>query len=397
MVIQPRDAVVFAGSSLRFHATLIGAARTAPLRWTLVGPGFLSADGTYSAPLQPAEAQIIASTEGAAASTSVRAVGPPPPSATLAINTCYDDGNADARDSSLLEKAGTLYVGPKAAGLAVDAGLRVALVAVDAQVAAIDLATMRTQTSAPFRGSRFSEVASLGRGVFAVTDNNAQSGEVGVRIFGVAAGRPPAVIGSARAGETPEGIAALGDGRSFFVTNVNGNSVMRFALDASGNAKLTGKAQTGARPFGVAVDRRHRLLFVADNDTAAINGARSRPGLEVFSLPEMRRLHAPISTGTASSLPLGIAVDESLSLLFVTNEGDGNVAVYSLPGLVRVATLAAGLAPWLPAIDVAHGRLFVPSARSNRVDVFDTARLRRIAEIPTCGYPTAVGIAGARR
>jgi hypothetical protein len=38
-----------------------------------------------------------------------------------------------------------------------------------------------------------------------------------------------------------------------------------------------------------------------------------------------------MSTGSIASLPLGVAVDVSLARLFVTNEGEANVAVFALP------------------------------------------------------------------
>src|SRR5450432_4196930 len=93
------------------------------------------------------------------------------------------------------------------------------------------------------------------------------------------------------------------------------------------------------RAFGVAVDNRRNILVVADNDTPTLSGTKSRPGLEMFSLPSMRRIGKPISTGTANALPLGVAVDPALSRVFVTNEGDDDVAVFALPSLRRGATL----------------------------------------------------------
>jgi hypothetical protein len=59
----------------------------------------------------------------------------------------------------------------------------------------------------------------------------------------------------------------------------------------------------------------------------------------------------------------------------------------------RLATLAAGRTPWLPAIDRVTRRLYVPSAMGNAFSVFDEVSLRPIARVlPTCGYPTSISI-----
>ena len=133
-------------------------------------------------------------------------------------------------------------------------------------------------------------------------------------------------------------------------------------------------------------------MFVADNDTPTISGTGSNPGLEVFSLPSMHRT-ARLTTGTPNALPLGITVDSPENRVFVTNEGDGTIAAYSIAPLKRLATLAAGRTPWLPAIDVPRGRLYVPSAMGDAFSVYDVRTLRPIfLAVPTCGYPTSIAI-----
>lgn len=391
--IQPNGAQVFTGATLRFRVSIVGA--TAPLEphWTLVGDGALSADGTYVAPPRPAQAVIAVAAGGSAASTSVRVVNPPAPMTELALVTCYDEGDAQALASPDLLERGRLHVGAKAAGIAVDPDQRVALVATEGRVVSIDLSRMRAVQSEAIAGARFSEVALLADGYFAATDNNAADGGTGVRIFALGPNFKPLLVGGAPAGETPEGIAAASDGREFYVTNINGNSLMRFSFDGRGHARLVARAATGARPFGLALDARHALVFVADNDTSVVSGPRSRPGLETFSLRSLRRVRPPLATGTPNSLPLGVAVDGDAGRLFVTNEGDADVAVYSLPTLQRVAALPVGRSPWLPALDTRRHLLYVPAARSDALAVYDTRSLRQVATASTCGYPTGVALA----
>jgi DNA-binding beta-propeller fold protein YncE len=146
----------------------------------------------------------------------------------------------------------------------------------------------------------------------------------------------------------------------------------------------------------VAVDARDGALFVADNDTPTLSGAQSRPGLERFSLPAMRRVGTAIPTGSPNALPLGLAVDPESRRLFVTNEGDDDVAVYGLPALRRVATLHVGRTPWLPAVDVRRHLLYVPNARDDSFDVFDSRTLAHVgAGVPTCAYPVGVAVDSA--
>jgi DNA-binding beta-propeller fold protein YncE len=95
---------------------------------------------------------------------------------------------------------------------------------------------------------------------------------------------------------------------------------------------------------------------------------------------------------------LGVAVDASIDRLFVTNEGDDDVAVYRLPSLHREATLRVGRTPWLPSVDSLRHVLYVPNARDDTLDVFDTRTLAHVAAgVRTCNYPVAVAVQTARR
>src|SRR4029077_869561 len=200
----------------------------------------------------------------------------------------------------------------------------------------------------------------------------------GIAVFRLDRRAAPKLISTAAAGETPEGGAVGADGRTMYVAAVNGNIVTRLVLNGDGTTKKTGTVSTGTRPFGVAIDARDGLLLVADNDTPTLSGARSRPGLEAFSLQAMRRVGTAISTGSPNALPLGAAVDPGSKRLFVTNEGDDDVAVYALPSLRREATLHVGRTPWLPAVDVSRHLLYVPNARDDSFDLFDTRTLTHV-------------------
>lgn len=393
--LMPKAAAVFRGNNLQFRTTLVGGQQPELVRWSVVGAGSIDQSGLYHAPQTLGTADIVASAgDGVTDSASVSTVAAPGRKQPLILSTCYEDGTIDVHDAASLASVGGLTVGGRAAGIIVDDASRVAVFAVDTQVVAVDLATMSWHASTSISSARFSEVGHLAYGYFVATDNLASPGQPGIRIFRVSRNGEPVFVSAHVAGDTPEGIAAADDGRTFYVTNINSNSVMRFALAPNGNAKLTGMAKTAARPFGVAVDPLRHELFVADNDTATLNGTRANPGLERFALPSMKRIGSIMSTGSKASLPLGLAVDATLARLFVTNEGEANVAVFALPSMRRIATLTTGLTPWLPAIDQDAHRLYVPNARADSISVYDTRTLRAIgAGLSTCAYPTGVAIA----
>jgi len=396
--IEPRNARVFTGSVLHLQARLVGLPKSATFRWTLQGPGALSPSGdvtAYQAPPSPASAIVAAAAASVGAAVNVRSVPPPRAGTPLLLVACFDRGEVDARSAVDGARIGEAAVAQQAGSIALDTARHLALVTARDRVAALDLATMQSKLSAVLSNALFSQAVELANGYFAVTDANANAGQIGVRFYVIDRRGVPRLAGGVAAGETPEGVAAERDGRAFFVSNVNGNSIMRYSFDGRGRARLIALRKTGTRPFGMAIDERDRLLFVADNDTPMLSGARSRPGLETFQLPGLHRARPAVSTGTPEALPLGVAVDEPDRLLFVTNEGDATVAVYRLPDVKKIASLQSGLTPWMPAVDPLRRRLYVPSARSDALDVFDIRKLvgsRR--ELSTCSYPTGVAVDG---
>lgn len=396
--VEPADVAVFAGAAVRFHARIVGsAAAPGAVRWEAFGAGAIDDAGRYQAPpLSGATASIVATIGGSAGGARLSVVEPPPAGAGQAIVACYDDGELDVRGAYRVPAFGRLLIGDSAGDVAVDGKADFAVATSGERAVAIDLATMSSFASAPSAGARFGEVAMLANGAFAAaTNENAGAADGGITIFRLKRGAPPQLTATARAGETPEGIAVDADGRTMYVTAVNGNIVTRLVLNDDGTARRTGSTRTGTRPFGIAIDSRRKLLIVADNDTPTLSGTKSRPGLEMFSLPSMRRVGEPIPTGTANALPLGVAVDPAQSRVFVTNEGDDDVAVYALPSLRREATLPVGRTPWLPSVDTRRHLLYVPNARDDTVDVFDTRTLTHVgSKVRTCSYPVGVGVPG---
>ena len=404
--ILPATAAVYAGSSIPFSALLIGGdgkvlpagATPPPIHWNVVGPGTISQDGVYTAPQRPGETAIVVARVGDVSRSVPVDISAPPGDVPLLIIACYEAKLLDVRSLPSLRRNGVLLGPDLPAGMATDERRRLVFLSASETVATLDLSTMVVREAEPRRGARFSGAAALAGGYFAATDNNAAKGSPGVYFFRIDETGRPILAGSVAAGETPEGLVTQPDGRTFYVTNVNSNELIRYAFDGHGHARATGTAKTGTRPFGLAIDSARGLLFVTDNDTPYLSHERSRPGLEVFSSASLRRLGASISTGSKDALPIGAAVDARTGRLFVTNEGDANVIVYALPSMRRVAALPTGKFPWTPHVDELAGKLYVPSAHDDIVDVYDTKTLRRAgAPIATCSYPTNVGIAPRRR
>jgi DNA-binding beta-propeller fold protein YncE len=403
--ISPATAKVFAGSSVPFAATLIGGdgtilptgATPPPIRWSVVGPGTIAPDGVFTAGQQPSETAFVVARIGGVSKSVPVEISAPPGDVPLLLVACYEARLLDVRSLPAAQRNGVLLTPELPSGIAVDARRRLAFVSAKESVAAIDLSTMTTHQSEPLRGARFSGAALLAGGYFAATDNNAAKGSPGVYFFRIDETGRPVLAGSVAAGETPEGVVAQPDGRTFYVTNVNSNELIRYAFDGRGRARATGSVKTGTRPFGLAIDAGRRLLFVTNNDTPYLSHERSRPGLETFALPSLRRVGTPISTGSKDALPIGVAVDSRVGRLFVTNEGDANAVVFALPSMRRIATLPTGTFPWTPHVDELAGRLYIPSAHDDVIDVYDTRTLRRAgAALSTCSYPTNVGVAPRR-
>ena len=394
--VEPANVAVFAGAALRFHARLVGGtAALESVRWSAFGAGAIDDGGLYRAPPLPGSAvSIVATVAGGAGGARVNVAGPPPAGTGLVAVACFSDGALEMRGADDDSVFGRMMIGDSAGDVALDEHATFAVATAGDRLVEIDLATMTTLESTPLRGARLGEVALLAGGAFAAATNaNAGGTGDGIAIFRLNPGAAPVLASTARAGETPEGIAVDADGKTMYVTGVNSNSVTRLVLNDDGVARKTGSARTGTRPFGIAVDSRRRMLFVADNDTPTLSGSQSRPGLETFSLPSMRRVGDAVSTGSPNALPLGVAVDPAIDRLFVTNEGDDDVAVYSVPSLHREATLRTGRTPWLPAVDTRRHVLYVPNARDDTLDAFDTRTFAHIAaKVPTCSYPVGVAV-----
>ena len=186
--------------------------------------------------------------------------------------------------------------------------------------------------------------------------------------------------GRVSVGETPEGLAALGDGR-VLITAANGDRVVE--IDVRSGRVLRSLA-VGERPFGIAVDPGRERAFVALNSIAAMRPSHAG-GVAEIDLRAWRVLRVRHD----ADLALGIALDRARGHLFVTEEL-GRVLVLDENLRQIHAPLHPCSLPWLPSIDSATHRLFVPCPRKNRVAVYDLTSLRETARLKTAPYPLHV-------
>jgi hypothetical protein len=147
------------------------------------------------------------------------------------------------------------------------------------------------------------------------------------------------------------------------------------------------KYQSVPRTFGIALDDKAQRLFVVSNMSPSMPGK----GGDVAAID--LRSGRIVARSKRLPFPIGAAYDAPHKRLFVTDESSDRVYVFNSRSLRTLrAPLETCRTPWRPRI--AAGRLYVPCARGNQVDVFDLRTLRRVKHAPfaTGGYPLSVAV-----
>lgn len=178
---------------------------------------------------------------------------------------------------------------------------------------------------------------------------------------------------------TPTPTPGASVGGKLYVSNSNGNSILRFdgAFTASGNvapaATITGASTTLANPAFITLDVSADRLYVANS---------SGPSILVFdSISTKDGNVAPDRTISGPDLvvPIDAVVDTSQDLLYVADAVD--VFVYTsastadgtnIPATHDIATPISTAIGGI-CIDAAHDRLFVSDPNGNAIEIFDNA------------------------
>ena len=350
-----------------------------PVSYTVLGPGNVEAS-QYVAPrvTKPAAALLVASAAGAIAVRRVQIVPPPPKQQRLIAVATYRDGIAlhDARTFRLI---GYVPIGGPPGDVTFDR--QGTILSPDTDGDALASVQRNPWALRMTRGVPFgNEVAMDDRAGVFVSDRDAGGFGAVTRVS------PDGAVIRAKIGTVAEGLAIDGARGLVYVGDVNDGTVT--VVDAADMRVLRTIASV-ERTFGVALDSGRQRLYVVSNTSPSM---RARGGYA--AMLDVRGTSARIVARSARmTFPLGVAVDPRRARVFVTDEAANAVYVLNAKTLSALrAPLRTCATPWRPRI--ARGRLYVPCAGADRVDVFDLRTLRRVRGAPfaTGGYPLGVAL-----
>jgi DNA-binding beta-propeller fold protein YncE len=349
----------------------------------VLGPGTF-AGGVLSLPMRisPGDATIVAGNGNGLAMRTFRLAAPPPRDDALIAVAAYGNGVAFHR-ADTFASLGILATGGAPSDVAFDA--EGTLSATDTDGDALTQASLapwgvRAIPSVP----EGDEIAVDPRTQDVLTTNRDVDGGGALTRVG-----HDGTVSRVATGATAEGLAVDSMHDRTYVADVNDGSV---AVVRTSTMRVIGKISTVARDFSLALSADGSRLYVVSNQS--LGSPFGAAGRVVAIALDAAKPHA-VAISAALEFPLGIALDEKRSRVFVTDEAAHRVYVLDATTLAPVrAPLATCQVPWKPTFDPIGDRLYVPCARSNRVDVFDARTLARVAGAPfrTAEYPLAVAV-----
>lgn len=359
-----------------------------PYRVALAGAGSLSDGGRYLVPenVTPGTATLIAGNAMGLAVRSVRLGNPPSAARAFLAVASYDDGIVfhDARDFSVL---GVLSTGGAPSDATIDRTGRLA--ATDTQGSAVTVASLAPWSVSHVDGVPLGDEVAIDdatRAIF-VTNRDVNGNGALTRIA------PGGQISHVVTGQTAEGLAIDSRRHIVYVANVNDGTVA--AVDAR-SMRVVRRFSAIARIFSLALSPDGLRLYGISNQSAGSPFAA--PGGAV-AIDLARAVPRVVARSGDLTFPLGVALDAASGTLFVTDESLDVVDVLDARTLKpKRPALPTCRTPWKPALAPDGRRLYVPCARDDAVDVFDTASLHRVAGAPfrTGTYPLAVAVWPAR-
>ncbi len=394
-------ATVFLGTAPQHHVALTGSFKVSvrsgpyvsgsrlplsaagvegPVSFSVLGPGHI--DGSdFIAPgvSQPASATIIGSAHGAVAMSSITIVPAPAANVPLLAVASYDDGIA-LHDPRTFRLIGYVPLGGAPGDVAFGPAGSILAPSTDGDTL-LSISRAPWQIRATRSVPEGNEIAVDERsGNVFVSNRDAGGFGALTRIS------PQGTVTRVKTGDTAEGLAIDSQRGLVYVGNVNSNSVA--AVDEH-SMRVVRTIPSVERTFGIALDRRTQRLFVVSNSSPSMPS-----GSGFVAAIDLRRNVPRIVLRSARLVfPIGAAIDEQRARLFVTDEVKNAVYVLSTRTLrTSHAPLNTCSTPWRPR--VANGRLYIPCANDNEIDVFDLRSLRRIAGAPfkTGGFPLSVAV-----
>lgn len=374
--IQNGDLPLVAGSRVVLRRS--GApSRTS---FELIGGGSLNGN-VFTAPAvrEPATSDVIASAQGAIASSTFTTVPPPDPRRALIAVAAYNDGIV-LHDARTFARLGTFAIGGPPGDVAFTRDGT--LLAPDTDGTTLARVTRDPWTPHWIDGVLLgNEVAADPSGGDAFITNR-DVGGFGALTRVNAAGEKERVV----TGVTAEGLVVDPRRNLVYAGNVNDASIAQ--VDAR-TMRVIRKIASVPRSFGIDLDRSGKRLFVVANISPDM-----RVGSGYVAAIDVQDGHSRIAARSEGMMfPIGVAADRQNRRLFVTDESANAVYVLSASTLRTVhPPLQTCRTPWRPRIF--HGLLYVPCTASNAIDVFNTRTLRRVHGAPfaTGGYPLSVAV-----
>ncbi len=351
-----------------------------PASFSVLGPGTLTGTA-YEAPSVSSEtsATLIGSAPGAIALARVQIVPAPAADRPLLAVATYRDGVA-LHDPRTFRLIGFLPIGGSPGDVAFDSLGQIFAPDTDGD-------TLATVSRNPWNMRVIGGVA-VGNEVAV----DSATGDVFVSDRDIGGTGALTRIGSngsidrVKTGDAAEGLAIDPARGIVYVGNVNGSSV---SVVKAKSMRVIQTIPSVPRTFGIVLDAKIQRLFVVSNSSPAMPGHGGF--VAVIDLRE-RTPHVTLRS-KRMIFPVGIDLDEQHGRVFVTDEARNEVYVLSARTLRAVhAPLRTCDTPWRPR--VGDGRLFVPCANDDKVDVFDLRTLSRVKGAPfsTGGYPLSVAL-----
>lgn len=352
-----------------------------PYTLSVAGPGAIR-DGAFVAPDVDAPTTTTVIAGGANGQVGVRDLRlvPAPAAGMPVLAVATYDGGIVLHDPSTFAVIGAVATGGAPSDVAVDA---------DGTIAATDTAgdgATRIRRR-PWEVTHIGDVplgneivADDATGAFFISDRDADGHGAVTRIA------RDGTTSRIATGDTAEGLALDAARRRLYVGNINDGTVLAIDIDRFAPVR---RIVAVPRVFGLALARDGRTLYAVANQSLQAR-ALGRAGY-VAAIPLAGP--GPVRRSAHLRFPLGVVDDAATGRLFVTDEAADVVYVLDDKTLRAAhAPLSTCRTPWKPLLD--RGRLYVPCARADRIDVFDARTLRRIAGAPfaTGGYPLGLAI-----
>jgi YVTN family beta-propeller protein len=202
-----------------------------------------------------------------------------------------------------------------------------------------------------------------------------------------------AVVDSVDVGIGPHDIVVSPDGRRVYVGLIRGNKVTIFDAATHGLIRQI-PFEAGVRPIAVTSDEHQ--LFVQ------LSGFHGFAVVDPATGQTIRRVQMPVPSGHTlpASMPVtadhGIRITADGRYLVANGSMENLVAVFSLPDLSLVGTVAVGDDPNWVTFSPDGTRVYISNRGSDDVSVIDLAARREIARIKVGRYPERMAAVAVR-